>query len=82
MSVSLSSCCAFFSTELSLGNVKDKTIHELWNGDEMRDLRQLHKNGNYAENSWCKKCVNVMSCGHTDSAELMKIKNGRVKSPM
>jgi len=68
-------CCAFFSTELSLGNLKDKTIHELWNGDEMRNLRQLHKNGNYAENSWCKKCVNVMSCGQADPSELINIKN-------
>jgi radical SAM protein with 4Fe4S-binding SPASM domain len=66
-------CCAFFSTELSLGNIKNNTIHKLWNGEEMRNLRQLHKNGNWAENSWCKKCVNGM-CGNVDSSELVNIK--------
>ena len=68
-------CCAFFSTELSLGNLKNHSIHELWNGKEMHDLRQIHKNGNFGENSWCKKCVNVMTCGHSDTSELINIKN-------
>jgi len=72
-------CCAFFSTELSLGNIKDKTIYESWNGEEMRSLRQLHKNGSFAENSWCKKCVNGM-CGNIDSSELLNIKTN-VKTP-
>ena len=66
-------CCAFFSTDLSLGNIKNNTIHELWNGEEMGNLRQLHKNGNWAENSWCKKCVNGMG-GNVDSSELLNIK--------
>ncbi|QLH05805.1 radical SAM/SPASM domain-containing protein [Nitrosopumilus ureiphilus] len=66
-------CCAFFSTELSLGNIKNKTIYELWNGQEMKYLRQLHKNGIWSENSWCKKCVNGM-CGNFDSSELLNIK--------
>lgn len=67
-------CCAFFSSELSLGNVKDSTIYELWNSQQMRNLRKLHKNGNYAENPWCKKCVNVMSCGSVNASELLQIK--------
>ena len=41
-------CCAFFSKELSLGNLKDHTIHELWNSKEMHDLRDInHMCGNY-----------------------------------
>ena len=66
-------CCAFFSSELSLGNIRDETIYDLWNGQEMKNLRQLHKNGSYAENSWCKKCVGGM-CGN-GSSELLDIKN-------
>jgi len=73
-------CCAFFSSELSLGNVKDRTIYELWNSQEMHHLRKLHKDGNYAENPWCKKCVNVMSCGSTQAADLLQIKNTNKKS--
>lgn len=66
-------CCAFFSSELTLGNIKNKTIYELWNGEEMKNLRQLHKNGSFAENPWCKKCVAGM-CGSIDSSELINIK--------
>ena len=50
-------CCAFFSTELSLGNMKEHNLHELWISKEMRELRSMHKLGKYGENPWCKKCV-------------------------
>ena len=66
-------CCAFFSEELSFGNLKDHTIHELWNSKEMRDLRDMHKRGNYEENPWCKKCINHMSGEYNDS-QLINIK--------
>ena len=39
----------------------------------MKNLRQLHKNGSFAENLWCKKCVAGM-CGNIDSSELINIK--------
>ena len=66
-------CCAFFSTELSLGNIKEKSIYEVWNGEKMNDLRELHKDGRYAENPWCKKCVNGI-CGIPNDPDLIKIK--------
>ena len=51
-------CCAFFSIELAVGNVREHTIYELWNGEAMRNLRQMHKEGRYWDNPWCLKCVN------------------------
>ena len=66
-------CCAFFSKELSLGNLKDHTIHELWNSKEMHDLRDMHKRGDYGENPWCKKCINHM-CGNYNGSQLIDIK--------
>ena len=66
-------CCAFFSEELSLGNLKDHNLHELWNSKEMHDLRDMHKRGNYEENSWCKKCINQMG-GNYDDSQLIQIK--------
>ncbi|MBI2936089.1 MAG: SPASM domain-containing protein [Chloroflexi bacterium] len=51
-------CCAMFSNDLSVGNVRDHTIHELWNSPAMKQLRGLHKAGNYWENPICLKCVN------------------------
>ena len=66
-------CCAFFSTELSLGNMKEHNLHELWISKEMRELRSMHKLGKYGENPWCKKCVNHMGGEYGDS-QLIDIK--------
>ena len=59
-------CCAFFSAELSVGNVANNSIHELWNSQTMKNLRRMHKEGKYWENPWCLKCVNSI-CGKNDS---------------
>ena len=68
-------CCAFFRTELSLGNIKDQSIHYYWNSQEMKNLRKIHKNGNFKENEWCKKCVNGI-CGIFDKDDpLIQINN-------
>lgn len=58
-------CCAFFRTELSLGNINDRSIYDIWNGQEAKKLRQIHKDGNFQENEWCKRCVNGI-CGIFD----------------
>ena len=67
-------CCAFFSEELTLGNVKDHSIYKLWNSKDMKDLRHLHKLGNYQENPWCKKCVNSLR-GEYGDTPLIEIKS-------
>ena len=66
-------CCAFFSEELSLGNVKEKSIHELWNSNQMRNLREIQRDGKYEENPWCKKCIDHMGGDFSDS-KLIEIK--------
>lgn len=59
-------CCAFFSVELSVGNVANHSIHELWTSQTMKNLRRMHKEGKYWENPWCLKCVNSI-CGKKNS---------------
>lgn len=66
-------CCAFFRTELSLGNIRDNSIHHYWNSTQMKSLREMHKKGAYNNNEWCKKCVNGI-CGIYDTDELVQIK--------
>ena len=39
----------------------------------MKNLRKIHKAGNYNENKWCEKCVNGM-CGKPNTDELLEIK--------
>lgn len=50
-------CCTFFNEELSLGNISQNSIFELWNTPKMKNLRQLHKEGRFYENPWCLSCV-------------------------
>jgi len=40
-----------------LGNITKNTIYEAWNGKKMRNLRKLHLNGKFKENSTCLTCV-------------------------
>lgn len=50
-------CCCMNGTELQLGDVKTMTLKEAWNSKKMRDLRKLHKNGDFRENPVCRRCI-------------------------
>ena len=67
-------CCTFFNEELSLGNIAEHSIHELWKSDKMRFLRNIHKEGKYELNPWCLSCVKG-TCGIMDDSEFVKIRN-------
>jgi len=66
-------CCPFFNEELSLGNIEEHTIHELWNGQKMKMLQDLHKEGRYSDNPVCSNCVKC-TMGVKDDSELVNIK--------
>ena len=51
-------CCTFAGRLMTLGNIKTMTIKEAWNSKQMRDLRELHRSGNYEQNPICKECIN------------------------
>ena len=53
-------CCVSFNKDLKLGSIKDTTIHEAWNSSMMKDLRAIHKSGDYKKNKTCDKCVNLI----------------------
>lgn len=38
-------CCPCYA-KLKIGNVRETTIHEIWNGDVMRDMRRHFSEGN------------------------------------
>lgn len=51
-------CCSFYTYELKMGDVKNSTIYDIWNSKEFRELRKLHYEGRYRDNSTCNKCIN------------------------
>jgi len=49
-------CCSFYGTELVLGNIKDSSIYDVWNGYQMRKVREELLLNNYSNFPACKKC--------------------------
>jgi radical SAM protein with 4Fe4S-binding SPASM domain len=50
------SCCWDFLGQTPLGNIKEKALSEIWNGQEMKDMRQKHVEGRIDEIPLCKTC--------------------------
>ena len=50
-------CCTFYGEQFSMGNIKHDNIIDVWNSEQMKTLRKIHKDGKYYENEICKKCV-------------------------
>jgi len=49
-------CCAMFSSYLTLGNINNKSLTELWKSPQAHELRKLHAEGRISENPICLKC--------------------------
>lgn len=50
-------CCTFWGEYMPVGSIRDNSLSEIWNGNKMKELRALHKKGEYWKNEICKKCV-------------------------
>ena len=48
-------CCLDYNNKLVLGNVKDQTLTEIWNGPRMKELRREFLSGKVT-NPLCKDC--------------------------
>lgn len=50
-------CCSFYAVDMVVGNWKKNSLEEIWNSEMMRELRGIHKNGEYTKNTVCKNCI-------------------------
>ena len=50
-------CVHDWGRKVVLGNVRDSTISELWNGDRMREIRRLVSERRYTEVAACRDCT-------------------------
>ncbi len=50
-------CCAEFRRYLPVGNIRYKTLEELWHDAYVVDLRRLHLEGRWRDDSICRSCV-------------------------
>ena len=53
-------CCVDYNATLALGNVRNKTIPNLWKNDEIVRLREQHLNGEFPDT-----CANCNECEST-----------------
>ena len=49
-------CCTDYERKTLLGNIKEKTIHEMWTGEKIKNYRKLHLQGKYSQISPCSNC--------------------------
>jgi len=52
----VSVCCLDTTRTIKIGNIHDKSIKELWLGDEYKEIRDLHASGNYKKHHVCSVC--------------------------
>jgi radical SAM protein with 4Fe4S-binding SPASM domain len=48
-------CTQDYDTEMVLGNVNEKTLKEIWNGESCKKLRQMHITGKFSKNHKCQE---------------------------
>lgn len=47
-------CPLDYEGALSMGNVRDNSLEEIWNSEKYEDFRRMHANGNFPEGHFCK----------------------------
>jgi len=48
-------CCSYYGKKLILGNIHNSTLYDLWNSEEMKNIRKQIENKNF--NPICQKCL-------------------------
>lgn len=50
-------CDAAYNGEIYLGNISDKSLYEIWNGEERRKILDLNWQGRMHEIEFCRSCT-------------------------
>lgn len=48
-------CTQDFNCEMSMGNVKERSLEEIWNSERYKEFRMMHITGKFLENYKCKE---------------------------
>ena len=49
-------CCVDDKDEVIVGNWREQPLHAIWNGEQYKEIRRLHADGDYYKMSMCRKC--------------------------
>lgn len=54
-------CCMDWRRTVIVGNVKEQTLRQIWNGERYRHYRRLHEEGRVGELDLCSTCSYVLN---------------------
>lgn len=57
-------CCRDYNGVNVMGNIKDATLVEIWNGENYREFRKMFAEKQWGENSLCSGCMNIYFNDH------------------
>ena len=49
-------CCSDYDAEMNLGNANQDNIKDIWLGEKLQKIRELHENGKWNQVPLCAKC--------------------------
>ena len=52
-------CTQDYDTEVSFGNINDKSLDEIWNGEEYKKFREYHITGDFPDGHKCKERCDI-----------------------
>ena len=52
-------CCRDYNAVNVMGNVREQTLREIWNGETYRAFRKQHETGEFGSNVFCRKCTAI-----------------------
>lgn len=52
-------CCAPFATQMSLGNILDNKLQDIWNGETANSLRHYFTENKWLEHPLCSQCLKI-----------------------
>ena len=50
-------CAAHRARHISVGNINNNTIHEIWHSQKIQELRDAHKSGDLSNTRFCSTCL-------------------------
>ena len=63
-------CATDVMGSISIGNVHDTSLKDLWNCPKINEIRHQHKSGNYHLNSMCRICAHNMFMANKGAGRL------------
>lgn len=53
----VTACCGDYDRLMSVGNIFENTLHDIWHGEKLNKYRQMLREGRHRELPLCKHCI-------------------------